>query len=285
MIETRLSGHERKQLAIAIKSRINSACVDMFEQKRRDHLGASVIGKECMRELVYGFRWFHKVRFDGRMLRLFDRGHQEEIRIAKWLKASDFQLFGVSDDGEQTRMTGIESHYGGSLDGMIKLPPDFQLPIPFLIEMKTHNEKSFTKLLKDGVAFSKPEHIIQMNAYGEFHKLNYGIYIGVGKNDDDIHIEVIELNWEVGKEARNKASNAILATSLPNKIAATPAYFKCKFCDMAGVCHRNEPVDINCRSCRFSTPIENAQWFCRKWNNTIPKEYIPNACQEWIQFK
>lgn len=38
----------------------------------RPHLGASVIGKQCMREIWYGFRWSKKTNFSGRMLRLME---------------------------------------------------------------------------------------------------------------------------------------------------------------------------------------------------------------------
>lgn len=52
----------------------------------RRHLGASVIGRDCMRELWYSHRWAVRARHDGRVLRLFDRGHEEEPRFADWLE-------------------------------------------------------------------------------------------------------------------------------------------------------------------------------------------------------
>lgn len=52
----------------------------------RRHLGASLIGRECLRELAYGFHWAKRVKFSGRMLRLFERGHDEEPRLVRLME-------------------------------------------------------------------------------------------------------------------------------------------------------------------------------------------------------
>lgn len=56
------------------------------EKGPRPHLGASVVGKPCDRAMVYGFRHAVAKRTEGRMLRLFNRGHKEEISICAWLR-------------------------------------------------------------------------------------------------------------------------------------------------------------------------------------------------------
>ncbi len=56
----------------------------------RRYLGASVIGHPCDRFLWMHFRGIHRERFDGRMLRLFDRGQREEsvfIQELRWIGA------------------------------------------------------------------------------------------------------------------------------------------------------------------------------------------------------
>lgn len=52
----------------------------------RMHLGASLAGKPCARELFYSWRWAHMPTHSGRLYRLFNRGHQEEPRFALWLQ-------------------------------------------------------------------------------------------------------------------------------------------------------------------------------------------------------
>jgi hypothetical protein len=228
----------------------------------------------------------HRERFDGRMLRLFNRGHKEEFRFVEWLNGIGANVREIAPDGKQFRINGVHGHYGGSLDGKIVLPERYNLPVDFLLEMKTHNDKSFKKLVKDGVRQSKPMHYNQMCNYGAADGHSYAIYLAINKNDDGLYVEVVELDLALGKRNNEeRARAAIGATELPPKIAATEAYESCKFCSMAGICHRGEPVDVNCRSCANSSPVEDGQWYCEKWKAQIPKEAIPVACGAWKQFE
>ncbi|HEX8349957.1 MAG TPA: hypothetical protein VF598_08335, partial [Hymenobacter sp.] len=59
----------------------------------RSHLGASVIGRECGRQIWYGWRWARKPKFQARMLRLFNRGHLEEARFIAALLAIGVQVY------------------------------------------------------------------------------------------------------------------------------------------------------------------------------------------------
>lgn len=58
----------------------------------RRHLGGSMIGKACERELYYSFRWFKRPDFKGRMLRLFDRGHSEEFKNVALLRSQGIEI-------------------------------------------------------------------------------------------------------------------------------------------------------------------------------------------------
>jgi hypothetical protein len=55
-------------------------------KKGRTHLGASMLGKKCARAVWYGWRWAHVTRHQGRLLRLFNRGHREEPDLVKHLE-------------------------------------------------------------------------------------------------------------------------------------------------------------------------------------------------------
>src|SRR4051812_41371024 len=114
-----LSPITRKQLAQRIKDDINSYCVETLTDSHRHHLGASIIGKECSRAIWYTFRWVKFEVFNGRMLRLFDRGKLEEARIINWLKGIGCQVWEVDPNtGKQFRIWGVNGHYGGSADSV-----------------------------------------------------------------------------------------------------------------------------------------------------------------------
>lgn len=286
----RLSGMDRKNIAAQIKADIDEYCKVAYDDGPRDHLGASVIGNNCNRALVYTFRWMHREQFDGRMQRLFNRGHCQEPRFIEWLRGigcdvAEFQPSN-SKSNKQWRMLAIENHYGGSLDGQLILPKRYKLPDKLLLEMKSHNDRRFKEVVKKGVIQAKPDHYMQMCAYGEAYELEYGLYMAINKNDDDIHPEIVQLDKALGAKLRDgKARHVIGASKLPPRIAASPAYESCKYCPHSGVCHHGAAVDVNCRSCANSKPVADGQWYCSQWNAIIPHDEIPKACSNWREFK
>lgn len=72
------------------------AIMAWYEEKPqdfRDHLGASLIGHSCNRYLWLTFRWAVMPKFEGRMLRLFNTGNREEVRIAEELRGIGVELY------------------------------------------------------------------------------------------------------------------------------------------------------------------------------------------------
>ena len=90
----------------------------------RAHLGASLIGRKCNRELWYSFHWTTQKNFDGRMLRLFNRGHLEEPRFVAALQMIGCKVHQYDANGKQFRIAGHNGHYGGSLDAVVENCPD-----------------------------------------------------------------------------------------------------------------------------------------------------------------
>lgn len=276
-----LSDAKRKQIAEQLKYDINEYCVKEYTGEHRDHLGASVIGQECQRKIWYDFRWVKFEVFDGRMLRLFNRGHMEEELFIKWLRGIGVTVWEVDPaTGKQFCIWGVNGHYGGSADSVGILPyfPD----LPMLLEFKTHNTKSFTHLFANGLVKSKHQHYSQMCSYGKHYNFRYGLYVAVNKNDDDLYFEVVELDWRLAHDLTNKAQDIIQSQIPPPRIAENPAYYACKFCNKSDICWEGKPVEINCRSCKYAVPIEEAQWKCTLHNEIIPPEFIKQGCENHV---
>lgn len=275
---------ERKALARRIKDEIDEFCKTAYDDGPRSHLGASLIGHECARYLWYTFRWFNHVPPPGRMARLFNRGHREEARFLEWLRGIGFEVWDVAEDGNQHRIKAVRGHFGGSLDGICKPPARYNLsePLLFLNEFKTNGTgKGFADLFDKGVAVVKPQHFAQMSTYGKFYGFKFALYLNINKNDDDLYVEVVELDWSLAEDNVRKAEDIILAQHAPARISMQETYFKCKGCDFAGICHRGEPPQVNCRSCKWAEPVEGAEWHCHVHNGVIPKDFIPKACPSY----
>lgn len=243
------------------------------ESPFRAHLGASIIGRECAREVWYSFHWATERKFDGRMLRLFNRGHLEEPRFVALLQAIGCTVYQFDAEGKQFKIKGHKGHYGGSLDAVVVGCPDVP-DEPVLAEFKTHGDKSFQKLKTDGVMSSKWEHFVQMQQYMGKQGLKFSLYMATNKNDDEIHAEIIQFDPGQYQRYEQRSIQIIEAREPPPKISETPGFWKCKFCDHAGVCHLKTLPVKSCRSCINSTPIDGGWWSCN-----LKKTLLDNADQ------
>lgn len=320
-LETQLA---RQHLSIKLKNAIDTWCSDHFDDGPRGHLGASQIGNSCSRSLWYAFRWIAHTKHDGRMQRLFQRGHFEEPRFCSYLEAIGFKvvLFAKTlhyhpesecyfykapeeptdpcvvevegipyheerakesgvflDKGKrQIRISDCNGHFGGSIDGIAEHPEYGR----FLTEFKTQGTgKKFLELCERGVKEMKPVHFRQMSVYGHKLGLKYAIYMAVNKNDDSLHVEVVKLDNNLGEDLIRKADMIITAQEPPAKIAKTPAYYECSFCDFKQICHHKAEPLKNCRSCKKCFPKEDASWYCIEYEQTIPNDFLKKGCEKW----
>ena len=76
---------------------VYAALEQAAEDGLRPHLGFSVIGRECLRAVWYGWRWVTNGKHEGRVLRVFRRGKLEE----EWL-TRDLQGGGIDHGGHFT---------------------------------------------------------------------------------------------------------------------------------------------------------------------------------------
>ena len=275
---------DRKKLAETIKSDIDQYCSDKYNTGHREHLGASIMGETCDRKLWYTFRWVKQIIHNGRIQRLFQVGHNAEPRFIEYLRGIGFEVKEFENE-KQFRITGCNGHYGGSLDGMCKAPSRYGITedLIFLNEFKTNGTGSgYNGVAAKGIIETKPKHYKQMCQYGKHYGLRYGLYLIENKNDSDITVEIVPLDWNIGTELEKRAQDIISAKVPPAKIAENPAYFECKMCDFVYICHNGAKVEINCRSCRNATAVEGAEWYCEHWKSIIPKTHIKAGCPQHI---
>jgi len=272
-------------IATRIKADVDAMAIARYADDHRTHLGASTIAEDCLNYQWLTFRWADKEDLSGRMYRLFQRGHREEPIVVDYLEHIGFKVSTVDPEtGMQWRVSGVNGHYGGSLDGIATMPTSYGFgDLRVLLEVKTNaTGLSFTKLTNDGVKMQKPTHYGQQCAYGFEKGLTHSLYVNTNKNDDDMHIEIIKLDWELGKRLREKAERVINSQEPLGKIAKSSTHKLCKYCKFVPVCHDGKKPEKSCRSCVSARPVENKEWYCDKWNAIIPnKDAIKSGCDSW----
>ena len=185
----------------------------------------------------------------------------------------------------QYRVSAVMGHFGGSLDGIAILPERYGIKEPVLLEFKTNGTGAgFDKLISEGMAVAKPQHFAQTSTYGSdpAYGFNYVLYLNICKNDDAMHVEVVKLDHNLGRQMREKAEQIILATDAPPRLSDNPTHFDCKFCSAKDICHKGAIPEKNCRSCKKASAVDNAEWFCNEHNGIIPKDFIKQGCSEWV---
>ena len=265
-----------------------------MEQGPRMHLGASKIGKECVRALWYDFRWASNVKKPNRLLRLFNRGHKEEANFEQLLKDAGCTVYTTdATTGEQFNFSDLDGHFGGSLDGIITGVPD--MPNEWmLLEMKTSADKYFkllygfcSKIKKylasKGFGIFKvwSDHYYQMQMYMHKKGLKWALYCSVNKNDDTLYFELVPYDPSLFPQLEDKARVAIYSEEPPPKITKNPSSYKCVMCDHKGICQLNETIAQNCRTCMNIIMLPEGKWKCGLTNELKDKKGLLNGCEQY----
>ena len=271
----------------------------MHEQRNdapRTYLGASIIGRACERALWYDFRWCSPRTFDGRMMRLFEAGHQGEARMIAELRAIGIEVH--ERDPRTGQQFGFSEpaaghHLRGHLDGLARRVPEAERA-GHVVECKTHNAKSFAALVKEGVERSKPAHAAQMQLYMHWTREAWGkdgcdraLYIAENKDTSELYVERLRYDAEQAAALIAKAQRVIFAQTPPPRLSDDPSWYECKFCDHHAVCHGGAVPAVSCRTCAHATPERDsdARWTCElNGNNDIPTEHQREAhkCHRFI---
>lgn len=239
--------------------------------RHRSHFGFSTAGDKCARKLWFSFKWVLAKAFKSRILRLFNRGHLEEARFLALLMGAGFEIHFETEDGGQFKIEDHNGHAGSAIDGVVMGIPDLKPDEPALAEMKTHNDKSFKQVSTKGVKIAHPKHYTQMQIYMKKYGLQWGLYMAVNKNDDDLWFELIVLDEPWADRYIERSGMIIYSDEAPARVNDSASWFECKFCDYTKICHDFGVPEINCRTCCHSTPVSNKRWHCNHHNSIISK--------------
>lgn len=273
-----------------------AAAINLAHEKRaaqevpRPHMGISQLGKEDDRELWLSFRWAFKQHFDGRLLRLFRRGHLEEATVVDDLIAAGMD---VRDTGGQQRNLDFGSHVKGSCDGIITRGV-FEAPnTPHLLEIKTISKKRFEALQKQGLEKSNFLYWVQVHCYMHGTGLDRCLFLAVCKDNDEIYTERVKYNKAIAEKYITRGQRIALADRMPEpvyydatdwRVKFSP-YYAAYFPESAATEHyaRLTPqresthpllarICVNYRTDATSTPREDGTWYNERWQAEIPEK-------------
>lgn len=214
----------------------------------RHYLGASRLGVGCERALQYEFAqapvdYGHELQ--GRMLRIFERGHVMEDCMVTWLRAAGFDLRTRKPDAGQFGFAVAEGRLQGHVDGVIVGGPA-PFAYPCLWETKCVGVKSFRELEKHRLAVARPVYAAQIalyQAYLELHE-HPALFTALNADTMEIYAEWVPFDAGLAQRMSDRAAKVITATAagelLPRSFT-DPAHFECRMCNWQDRCWKVTP--------------------------------------------
>lgn len=255
--------------------------IDETEQQEmrgmREHLGASDLSSECDAFLNITFNWGKPSHVTGRVARILQRGKREEILFRERLVMAGFVLC----DHLPTTFNMTGGHIAGECDGWVQHKTWRE---PLIVEYKTMNQSSFRKLEKHGVESGFRHYYAQMSIYGYMLHSPKVLFVAINKNDESIHIELVEIDKLLAKDLLARGRDVVAGTLPAVKISQSPDYYICKMCPFHRVCHGNERLSKNCRSCKHSEPALLGTMGSFNWKCGLDKDiqkFYKKGCESW----
>ena len=263
-------------------------------EPQRGYLGASIIGHPCNRWLWYNFRQCCSEDISGRIYRLFETGDLEEGRLSRDLESIGCTVHDADGEGEQFEVTALGGHFSGHMDGCALGIPGAEKAW-HVMEYKTHNAKSYRRLLGEGVQKSKPQHYAQMQIYMHLTGMTRALYVAKNKDTEEIRTERVKYDRQFCAVLMEKAEWIITATEPPPRISNRRDYYLCSWCDANDICFGTEGLSpkpalplktVSCRQCCHATPLldrEGAEWHCAKNGACATNDWVPDMpCKDHL---
>ncbi|QQP96471.1 hypothetical protein [Lysobacter enzymogenes] len=249
-------------------------------------LGASQIGRPCDRELWYSFRWCftgNGPRFDGRMRRLFNRGHREEAVFTEELRGAGLQVIDLDPGtGEQFTFTACSGHFVAKIDGVAL--GVFEAPKTWHnLSYKTAKDDKWKALHKSGAKKAEPGYWAQNQVEMRLASLERTLLLSVNKNDDQIYGERIRHDETASQRLLDRADRVIFSPEPLTRLSEDPAWWQCKGrCSFYDTCHGVLLPKPSCRACLHATPERDGdgRWSCAKYGADIPLDAQREGCGE-----
>ena len=245
-------------------------------QEARQYIGASGVGTPCDAALAFSLRGFPEPQINPRTQRIFALGHLLEDLVVKDLKENaDVRVWEVDGmTGRQYSYHLYGGHVSCHMDGHIETDDQ----IVRVLEIKSMNDASHKKFLKNGVKDAHPKYYSQLQMMMGMSGFKEAVFVAISKNTSEYGAEIVEYDdihyhFLLSKVERVMSGQAV-------KISDNQDSFSCRFCFKKAVCWEGLEAPVRCETCAFAFPREDGGWHCDKHD----REAI-HACQEYQVYK
>jgi hypothetical protein len=222
-----------------------AAKVDGNKQKKRNYLGASLIGNPCSRQIWYQYMGYQQEPFEAETLWNFEDGHRiEDITAMRLRRVHGITLYTHDDSGNQYGFSDFDGKFKGHCDGVIV--GLLQAPkTAHVWENKCSAEKKFNEFVSVKAKFGEKltlknwneNYYAQAQLYMHYLKLDRHYTTVAKAGGRDYASCRTEYDPEYAEQIRDKAFKIINSKEPPPKINENPDFYICKFCSFREICH------------------------------------------------
>jgi hypothetical protein len=270
---------------------LNFAVDDHVEAKRA-YLGMSGVGHDCGLKVFYDFYWATTNQLDVKSLFRIQDGHASEAITARRLSSTpQIMLITKNNNGEQFEFKGIHGHFVGHIDGYIGGTQKW--PTVFAVwENKCTKESNFNKLNKliekfgmDSALHSwSPIYYVQAQMYMH-HSECPRHYTTVTTPGSREYTEIYTEYNEGHAKDFIKFAEIIVTNKIPPPPIHDREIYPCNTCDHAGICHKGELPEVNCRTCIYSEALfanNKGEWMCHLKGETLSSVLMLKGCRDHL---
>lgn len=245
-----LDFNSKKTVESHISLRVNELIDDGLtrknnSQERRLYLGASAIGHDCERQMLFELAGAMRERsFQAHTLRKFDLGHVLEAMVYGWLIDAGFDIRQKDRNGRLYAYEQLNGRFKGHVDGVLLKGPEVPgLTYPALWEHKGVGNTTYSKVKREGLKKASPGYYAQVQVYLGYLGLEQCVFTVTAAEDGEQQHLLIPFDVERAQYYSDRAVRVIKALDsqvLLPKAYNDPSHWVCKTrCDFQQRCQRH----------------------------------------------
>ncbi len=210
-----------------------SKLIDAHQNKevseKRNYIGASSIGSECLRQIWYQYKGFEALEVPSKTRRTWDIGKRLEGLVIEWMIKSGIEVLTFDVTYSSSNVAVFQGH----IDALVVINKK-----NYILEIKTAKDASFKVFVNKGLQSWNPQYYAQIQSYMGMSGILNAYIIVLNKDNSDLCDEVVLFDSEFYKKLEDKALMISEAVIEPPRINGSPLFFKCKMCQFNKVCHK-----------------------------------------------